>query len=223
MISGLGSKGISSVITVALIVLGTIIGVALLWAFVNKSVERGGDTVDTDCLTLNLDLIDCKAYGSCNYYSGLGGYSANILINRKAGSGNLTGLRFVFEDQYGFKKTYDRDLNPPSLNELEGVQFGDGYAIPIPGQPNLVRVVPLIGAKKDVCPITSNSKTCQIVQLPPPLGNSPNNPIPRSYCCQQSVNYSECYNGLDPEYPINMSGQLTNGIIPPGNRTLCCR
>lgn len=214
----LGKRGISSVLTVALILLGTVIGVSLLWAFVVKSTDRSGEVVDPDCLTVNLELTDCKAYGSCSYVAGSRGYDANIFINRKVGSGNLTGLRFIFEDQYGIKKTYDRELNPPILNELESFRFQDGYSIPVAGDPHIVKVVALIGEKKDVCPISSVSQRCEIITTPPPLGNNP----PRPQCCMWPRDSSLCYDGNDPNYLINSNGQLTNGIMPPGNRTLCC-
>jgi len=181
-INRLDKRGVSSVLTLAFIILGTIIGVVLLWVFVNKSIERGGETIDPDCLTLNLELSDCKAYGSCNNFLGVGKYDADVVVKRKTGTGNVTGLRFVFESLVGIKSIYDRDLNPPILSELGSVQFKDSYKIPVPGSPNVVKVVALIGEKRDVCPISSNSLKCVIVQEPPPQGfSSP------SQCCQWLV------------------------------------
>ena len=39
-------RGLSSIVTIAFIILGTVIGVALLWAFVMKSTSRSGEIVD---------------------------------------------------------------------------------------------------------------------------------------------------------------------------------
>jgi len=222
MVLRLDRQGVSSILTMAFIILGTVIGVALLWAFVLKNTGRSGEVVDPDCLTINLELIDCKEYGSCNYAQGLGTYSAEILVKRGVGSGNLTGLRFIFESPSGFKGVYDRDLNPPEIKELENYQFENSYSIPVPvsGNPNTVSVAALIGKKKDVCPITSVPKQCPVITNPPPLGSKPGN---RAYCCQQPPHPDQgCYNGEDEHFPLNFQGLLISEIMPPGNWTLCC-
>ncbi|MEK6908704.1 MAG: hypothetical protein AABX23_01485 [Nanoarchaeota archaeon] len=228
--------GISSVVSVALITLGAIIGVALLWAFISKNIENASsEIVDPDCLTVNLELMNCQTYGACNYQIGGGYYEANVLVKRSVGQGNVTGLRFIFENWLGGKGTYDRNLNAIGLGELQSLQFTDPYdAIPVQaGEPHLLRVAALIGKNKDVCPIASNSVRCPSVTMTPPLGNVSNNTYTggtysnsnrAGNCCQHPVNYSECYNGMDQSYPINpITRQLINGILPPGNKTVCCQ
>lgn len=236
----MNKRGISSVITLALIVLGTVIGAAFLWAFVVKNTERGGEIIDPDCLTVDLDIIECKAYGLCSYGTGLGGYDANILVKRGVGQGNLTGLRFIFENSFGIKAgVYDKELNQLSLNELENLQFRDPYnSIPVADIPNLVSVVALIGKDKKVCPIASAAKICEIKTQPPAFGAIPNTTYTSGQyypnnrggnCCQWLANPRECYNGEDTNYPINNLGIVTNPTnaplingLPPGNRSVCC-
>ena len=230
----MNKRGISSVVGVTLMVLGAVIGVAVLWAFINKNLDNArGEVVDPDCLTINLDVVTCRAVGVCSFYAGAGGYEANVLVSRKVGKGNITGLRFIFEDKFGFQRTLDRDLNNVSLNELQSIQFTEPYSLPVPGEPHLISVAGLLGAKKDVCPIKARAKTCSIVNLPPTTGFIANTTYMGSpqiyshsnkggYCCQFPANFSECYNGQDPNFPIN-STYLPNGGIPPGNVTMCCR
>ncbi len=223
-------KGISSVLTLAFLILGTVIGVSLLWVFVNKNVDRSEEITDVDCFTLDFKLLECKAYGVCLYDQGLGRYNANILVERGVGPGNLTGLRFIFEDRKRAKEVYDQDLNVPSLklDELSRVKFKDPYSIPLSGEPYLVRIAALLGKKKDVCPVASASQTCSNITSPPPLGSKPCSSPPCSpyegYCCQWPNNHSQCYDGSDSiNYPIDpVTGKLTKGM-PPGNITLCCK
>ena len=95
-IKSLEKRGVSSILTLAFIILGTIIGVVLLWVFVNKSISRGGEVIDPDCFTLNLEMVECNINSYCSYASGTGVYEAQMLVKRNVGQGNVTGLRFVF-------------------------------------------------------------------------------------------------------------------------------
>lgn len=239
----MNKRGISSIIAVALITLGVIIGVAVLWAFVSKNLNNAQKEVtDPDCLTINLQVVSCTAYGFCGYVEGLSGYEADIIVKRNPGRGNVTGLRFAFESNYGIKGSIDRDLNSINLDELSSVSFTEPYeGIPIPlSYPQNVRVVALLGPNKEVCPITSAPVNCPVVTNPLPLGYVPNytyNPsgsVPFVYnrrggnCCMNPVNYSACYDGGDPNYLFGPQGQLVNPMgqpsgLPPGNISVCCQ
>lgn len=227
-------RGVSSVVTVAFIILGTILGLALLWSFVTKTTNsKSGEVVDPDCLTISLEMVDCKAYGICDYYFGSGGYEANVLVKRNPGQGNVTGLRFIFENEGGRKGTYDVSLNNTGkeLSELGSVQFVQPYSIPVQSEnPHIIRVAALMGKNKDVCPITSNSARCPIINTPPIFGEYANNTEPGSFpasnrignCCQWPKNLSVCYDGGDLNYPFDSNYNLVNGL-PPGNYTVCCQ
>ena len=224
-------RGLSPVLTMAFIVVGVIVGVVLLWAFASKSIERGEDVIDPDCFTVDLDVVSCNAYGTCNYEIGTGSYNADILVNRGIGRADLSGLRFAFEDIYGRKGVHDIDLATLfPLEELQSLQFEDPFRIPVVSfEPYLVRVIALIDSKKKVCPLVSEPVFCNTAQPKPPIG--PNSA--QGQCCQQIPwNLNECYNGLDPNYPIinGVVNYITgtgspspySPISPPGNNTICC-
>ena len=237
----IGRRGLGPVLTMALVILGVMIGVVLLWIFAQKSIDRGEDIIDPDCFTIDLELESCKAYGSCSYYSGGSGYGADILIKRGIGRADLTGLRFSFEDTVGKKGVYDFDLTTVQLEELQSVQFTDPVPARIPvvsSEPHLVRAVALVGANRDVCPIPSQPVFCSIQQPTPSLGAVPgaNNIV--DYCCKcaPNLNYSACYPGNDTlNYPI-INGLVHNITdpgppiqyapypqgVPPGYSSVCC-
>jgi hypothetical protein len=233
-------RGLNSILTVMFIILGTFIGVALLWAFILKSANRSNEVVDPDCLTIDLEILDCKAYGACSYYGGLGYYEADVLIKRDIGRGNITGLRFIFENPLKRKGTYDIDLSTKDLSELQSIKFTEpDSSIPVQGLlPDLLSVTALIGKNKDVCPVTSNSIKCPALTTPPPQGNVSNNTYAggpgyansnrAGNCCQWPVNYSECYNGGDSEYTFDPTTKrliVSSGLppLPAGNKTVCCQ
>ncbi|MEK6925327.1 MAG: hypothetical protein AABW71_03770 [Nanoarchaeota archaeon] len=236
----MNKRGISSIVGVTLMVLGAVIGVAVLWVFINKNIDNArGEVVDPDCLTINLEVVTCRAFGLCSFYAGAGSYEANILISRKVGKGNITGLRFIFEDSLGFQRTLDRSLINVGLSELQSVEFTEPYnSIPVPGEPYLISVAGLLGPKKDVCPIKTKTKTCSIINEPPTFGFIANTTyIPPQfynhsnkggYCCQFPANFSECYNGQDPNFPVNPATNLPMNVpsprvFPYNNVTMCCR
>ncbi len=236
-------RGLSSVIGVALITLGTIIGVSLLWAFVSRNVDDARNEVtDPDCLTINLEVVSCNAFNACSYMHGNNYYEADMVVRRNVGKGNITALRFIFDDPNGISGIADRDINSVNLGELGSVRFAEPYGgVPIPVYPWLVKVAALIGPKKEVCPITSTAVSCPILSQSLPLGNVANSTysgIPSEFvynrrmdsCCQHPLNRSQCYLGGDPNYPFNSQGLLINAttglpstILPPGNTSICCQ
>lgn len=238
----MNKRGISSVIGVALIMLGTVIGVALLWAFVSRNVnDAKNEVVDPDCLTLDLEVVSCDAYHTCGYQKGWNYYETDLVVKRNVGKGNVTALRFIFDDPNGVSGIADRDVSS-NLGELGSLRFSEPYGgIPAPVYPWLVKVAALIGDKKEVCPVASAAISCPIKSQPLPFGNVANSsysgvPSTFSYnrradnCCQHPVNTSECYIGGDPSYPFNSQGILINAttglpstILPPGNTSICCQ
>lgn len=223
----MNKKALSPVLTMVIVVLGVVVGVVLLWVFANKAIERGGEATDPDCLTTDLDVLSCVASGVCNYNAGASYYRADILVRRGVGSGDLTGLRFSFEDSFGRKGVYDFDLTTLfpgiSLEELQSLLFHDPFPASIPVvsfTPYLVRVIALVGQEKSVCPSASTPQICSVVQVVPPPGSKPQ--AGNGQCCQWPPNLDECYDGCDPDYIINpLSGEL-NGNLPPGNISICC-
>lgn len=238
----MNKRGISSVIGVALITLGAVIGVALLWAFVSRNIDNAkSEIVDPDCLTINLEVVSCDAFHACTYQDGWNYYEADLMVKRNIGKGNVTALRFIFEDPFGVSGVADRNVSALNLEELRSVSFTEPWeGIPIPVYPGTVKVAALIGPKNDVCPVASATISCPIRSSAPlPLGSVSNSTYTGgaySYnrradsCCQHPVNRSECYMGGDPNYPFNAQGVLINAttgqpstLLPPGNTSVCCQ
>lgn len=229
-------RGISSIISVSLITLGAIIGVALLWTFVSRNIDNAKNEItDPDCLTIDLEVVSCNAFGACGYESGISYYEADLIVKRNVGRGNVTALRFIFESPNGIKGVIDRDI-PPNVNlgELGSLSFIEPYeGIGIPVYPGSVKIAALIGQKKDVCPVASRDTLCPIMTGLVQTGSISNvtynlNPSNFVYnrradsCCQHPVNFSSCYDGGDINYPINAQGISINGL-PGFNTSLCCQ
>lgn len=243
----MNKRGISSVIGVSLIVLGAIIGTALLWAFVSRNIDNAkSEVTDPDCLTINLEVVSCDTFHACGYQAGWNYHEADLVVKRNVGRGNVTGLRFIFENRLGISGVADREINS-NFGELGRVSFVEPYdGIPIPLNndflspiPYVVKVAALIGEKKDVCPVASRFASCPVMSVPLPLGNISNHTYSggtlaynrrANNCCQHPINRSECYLGGDPNYPFNSQGILINvttglpsTILPPGNISICCQ
>ncbi len=225
-------RGLGSVLTIAFVTLGVIVGVVILWTFVQKSIGRGEEVIDPDCFTLDLKLAKCEAYGQCSFYSGTTGYEADILVKRGIGRANLTGIRFAFEDDIGRKSVYDFNLTGIQIEELQNVLFTDPWPARIPvvsNAPHLVRAIAMIGPNRDVCPLASEPVFCNTRQTSPSLGNLPGTSAAQNYCCQclPFMNYSACYPGNDTNYPIQNGVVYNNGApypmgVPPGYTSVCC-
>lgn len=223
-------RGLSAVVTTTLLVLGAVIGVAFLWSFVLKNTDKTSEIDDESCLTINLEPISCQAYGTCNYQVGGSYHEADIVVKRNVGKGNVTGIRYVFEGQDGRKGTYDREVT--SWDEFESLKVVEPYGIPVlGGNPNLLRVVAMVGKNKDACSIISKKIRCfertPIQSLgiyannTPGYTDSPASSSRAGNCCQWPVNTSECYDGSHPDYPVDSTGKLINGL-PFGYKTTCC-
>ncbi len=229
-------NGLAPVLSVALLTLGVIIAVSLLWIFLSKLIKTDREMIGPDCLTTNLEIVSCQTMGICNYYDGSQGYNSDVLIKRGVGEGNLTGIRFSFEDILSRKSVYDANLTSLmpgyTLEELQSLRFNQYPSkVPTQGPENILKVFPLLGKNYEVCPIASNPFTCLKAQNVPSIGSLPGSSDSEGMCCQCPRNESECYNGQDVNYPIlngivhyYEGGVLTpyNYKVPPGNISVCC-
>lgn len=238
----MNKEGLAPVISIALITLGVVVAVTILWAFASKTIDTKNRVVNPECFTVDLSVVSCRTHGLCSYAEGFGVYESDILVKRKIGKADLTGLRFSFEDSLGRKKIYDSSFSSLildySLEELQSLRFNVPFnKIPSSGPTDVVRVTPLIGKNYEVCPSFSQPLRCSSGWANfPPIGSIPGLTNTEGQCCQSPRNESECYDGNDVNYPIiegivhNTSDPSNSNIIPsvypygtpPGNLSVCC-
>ncbi len=232
----LRKKALAPILSTALLTLGVIIGVSLIWIFISKTIKTDKEIIGSDCLTTNLEIVSCQTLGICAYQGGSIGYASNVLVKRGVGGGNLTGIRFSFEDELSRKFVYDANLTSLmpgySLEELQSLRFNQYPSkVPTRGPENILKIFPLLGRNYEACPIASNPFTCLRAQNVPPIGSLPGNSDNTGLCCQCPRNESECYNGQDANYPIlngivhHYAGDILTPYIygtPPGNLSVCC-
>ena len=140
-------KGVGAIVSIVLIMLLIIVGVSVLWAAVKPLIQKSTSQVQADCFTVNLKIT------SCTYASG----NANVRVQRKVGSGDLTGLRFAFILSDGQTVTRDGLTNLPG--ELESGTFSSSLSV----TPRFVVVSAMIGDEKAVCTPYMEPFACQQV------------------------------------------------------------
>jgi len=94
-------KGVSEVVTAILLILLSIAAVIIVWAVVKPLVEKPASQAQTDCVTVDLEII--------------GNTSDSVIVKRKPGAGDLTGLKIVITNSTG-ATPYDCD---GAIKELE--------------------------------------------------------------------------------------------------------
>ena len=103
-----GVKAQASVITIVLIILVSLVAVIIVWNVVNVTIKNSSDQVGVGQFALKGDI---------KYYLVPGGDSINVSVYRGAGSGNITGIKLIFEFTDGTSKVYENRTVYP--NELE--------------------------------------------------------------------------------------------------------
>lgn len=84
-------KGLSPIIITVLVIALSLGGVALIWSSIRGNLDSLDNTSFQECLTVPLTIHACEFNGS----------TTRVRIARGAGSGELTGLRFVFDTSEG--------------------------------------------------------------------------------------------------------------------------
>jgi hypothetical protein len=114
-------RGISDIITTVLIILLAIAAVVMIWGFIKKPIEQGGQQIvaTTDCMSLKLTPIICSiTYNTTSYnkmiHSGVKWAEGNVA---------LKGMKFVFTDAGG--ATLVKDVTASSSLTLLGTQTAD--------------------------------------------------------------------------------------------------
>lgn len=104
-------RGQSGVITIVLIILITMVAIIIFWNVVRGVIKEKSEEIDLGVLTVNLEI---------DKQSSVLGDSSTIVVERNAGKGNITALKFVFKNMSG--DTYVHE-EPTSIGELETAVF----------------------------------------------------------------------------------------------------
>jgi hypothetical protein len=196
----MNKRGLGIVIGAILLIILSLLSAGSLWFFVSLGLKKSTSVLDNDCFTVSIEPVSCIAQGYCAYISGEGSYKADVSLKRKVGIGDLTGLRFVFENTQGKFGVADRNVNSPglpSLKELEGKRYydegpGNDKRIIVPkGKPSKLNIVPIVGSG-NLCKEFKKNIDCSVPVIAPAPGFTPGNSITENLCCQYPINLSEC-------------------------------
>lgn len=126
-----GKKGLSAVVTTLLIILLAIVLIGIVWVVVRNVIVTGSEDVNLEQLTLDLSIQSA-------YVDSTAGGDIKVGVRRSAGTGDITGVRFVFFD--GTESiSIDRvvSLEPAEsrvfafdiVNDVPGIEAGDEVSV----------------------------------------------------------------------------------------------
>ena len=117
MKNNFNKKGVSTIVANVLIILLVVVGVALIWAAVRPSIEEGSEGIQADCFTAQVETTGCTPDTSTATLN-----DWEVTVKRNPGAGDLTGLKFRFENAAGTVTEIDDQLTA-QLDELESKPF----------------------------------------------------------------------------------------------------
>lgn len=103
------TKGLSAVVTTLLIILLSIVAIGIIWVVLRNVISSGSEQINLGQFTLDLSIKSAYIDGS----------SVLVGVRRSPGSGELTGVKFVFFNGTS-SSVIQRDV---PLNELEEKTF----------------------------------------------------------------------------------------------------
>ena len=99
-------RGVSGVVTAVLLILLAVASIGVLWVVVSKLVSDNAEVIGAGINSVDIDVQEAHINNSHVY----------VKIKRMPATGNLTGVKFIFEDSDGASKSVTQ---PVSLKELE--------------------------------------------------------------------------------------------------------
>lgn len=120
-------RGLSAVITTLLIILLVMVAIAVVWGVISNIVNKGSDQIGLGAFTVDVEVQKVIVNEG----------SIDVLIHRKKGQGDLTGLKIIVSDGVE-KQTFD--IENPGLDELATKKIN----IPYEGVVKSVSIAPTI-------------------------------------------------------------------------------
>ena len=106
-------RGLSTVVTTLIVILLVLIAIAIIWLVIGRLIGSGAEKVDLGKFTLSLELLSAKTSGTNDI---------EVVVKRKAGEGELTGINFILENANGETEIIKNDAIG-SFQELEEKTF----------------------------------------------------------------------------------------------------
>jgi hypothetical protein len=136
-------------------VLLVVIAVSAMWAFVRPAISKSSSQINTDCFTLNLQVVECKQHSATNPANP---HDVSVKVNRKSGTADLRKIKYAFIKSNGETLVAEDSVYIP--DELE-------TAVPLPfdlgEQIASVAVTGVLGDSNVVCPPTGAAFICEQV------------------------------------------------------------
>src|SRR3989344_3128953 len=99
-------RGVSGVVTAVLLILLVVASIGVLWGVVSKLVSDNAEVIGAGINSVDIDVQEAHIDNS----------NAYVKIKRMPATGNLTGVKFIFEDSDGDSASV---IQAVSLKELE--------------------------------------------------------------------------------------------------------
>src|SRR3989344_2274309 len=165
----MNKRGVNTIIATAFIILLVLVAIALLWFFFKPTTTQAGKELGNvgECLNIIVEPVDCKYY----YIDESSGcFNSQTMVGvtvRRAGSGDLRGLDFVFTDSVGNIRhvnpvsTLSQSLPGESEFSLNGM-FLDSIDANTLYLPEKVEVYLRLGEEERLCQSLAPSATCKL-------------------------------------------------------------
>lgn len=151
-------RGVSPVILTGLIIILSLTSITILWSAVKPILDTTREDVSgSSCLTLVVTPVSCFANETLSI----------VMVERAAGEGVFSRLRFVFDIGNGLVRTYDQEVF--QFDQLERQRFG--FPLTIVSLPNSV----------DIAPVLSDGTVCSVTHVP--ITCSSGDPLLDSFQC----------------------------------------
>ena len=105
----MNKRGLSNVIVVLIMIVISLIAVGLVWGVAQQIISEGTEDISLAGFKINIKIIKAEIDGN----------NINVNTKRNVGSGNLTGIKFIFSDGEN-TEIKERTV---SLKELESTIF----------------------------------------------------------------------------------------------------
>ncbi|MFH1607847.1 MAG: hypothetical protein ABIA78_01815 [archaeon] len=100
-------RGLSTVITSLIIILLVLVAVGIVWIVIRNVIETGSEEIELGQFTLDLDIKDVS----------VGTENISMNIKRNAGKGELTGIKFIFNDGFNSEILEETNINLEELGQ----------------------------------------------------------------------------------------------------------